>query len=80
MRLDKIEQSLETIQSILTKYMRSDNPEIEELTGPLKSPAELEEASEKLKDTAHRTWYVKRRYSRVVCVCACVCANSAFCL
>ncbi|CAM4548770.1 unnamed protein product [Leuciscus chuanchicus] len=54
MRLDKIELSLETIKSILTKNMSSDDPEIEELTRSLQTPAELEEASDKLKDTAHR--------------------------
>ncbi|KAF4097098.1 hypothetical protein G5714_023067 [Onychostoma macrolepis] len=54
MRLDKIELSLETIQSILTKNMSSDDPEIEELTTSLQTPAQLEEASDKLKDTAHK--------------------------
>ncbi|XP_073671169.1 uncharacterized protein [Paramisgurnus dabryanus] len=53
-KLDKIELSLETIQSILTKNMGSDDPEIEELTRSLQTPAQLEEASDKLKDTAHR--------------------------
>ncbi|XP_047190417.1 uncharacterized protein LOC118319457 isoform X5 [Scophthalmus maximus] len=42
MRLDKIEQSLETIKSILTRDMRSDDPEIEVFSRPLKTPAELE--------------------------------------
>ncbi|XP_067309280.1 uncharacterized protein [Pseudorasbora parva] len=54
MRLDKIELSLQTIQSILTKTMSSDDPEIEELTRSLQTPAQLEEASDKLKDLAHR--------------------------
>jgi len=54
MRLDKIELSLETIQSILTKTISSDDLEIEVLTGSLQTPAQLEEASDKLKDTAHR--------------------------
>ncbi|XP_073672075.1 uncharacterized protein [Paramisgurnus dabryanus] len=53
-KLDKIELSLENIQSILTKNMGSDDPEIEELTRSLQTPAQLEEASDKLKDTAHR--------------------------
>lgn len=71
MRLDKIEQSLETIQSILTKDMRSDDPEIEELTSPLKTPAELKEASEKRKDRAHRKKVVCCCISLCVCVCMC---------
>lgn len=54
MRLDKIEQSLETIKSILTRDMRSDDPEIEVFSRPLKTPAELEELSEKLMDRSHR--------------------------
>lgn len=74
MRLDKIEQSLETIKSILTRDMRSDDPEIEVFSRPLKTPAELEELSEKLMDRSHR--------KKVVCentmllywfVCVCVC-------
>ncbi|KAJ4927320.1 hypothetical protein JOQ06_015053 [Pogonophryne albipinna] len=54
MRLDKIEKSLETIQSMLKKDMGSDNPEMEGLTRPLKTPAELKEASEKLRDADYR--------------------------
>ncbi len=34
--------------------MMSDDPEIEELSRPLQTTAQLEEASDKLKDTAHR--------------------------
>lgn len=40
-------------ESILAKDKRSDDPGIEGLTGPQTNPAELEEASEKLKDKTH---------------------------
>ncbi|XP_073729743.1 uncharacterized protein [Misgurnus anguillicaudatus] len=54
MRLDKIEESLAAIQSILSKDMICNEREIEEFTRPLQSSRQLEEASDKLKDTAYR--------------------------
>lgn len=54
MRLDKIEISLTTIQSILTKSITSGDPELEPITRPLQTVEQLEEASEKLKETSHR--------------------------
>lgn len=54
MRLDKIELSLLNIHSILTQNISSDDLELEPLTRPLQTPQQLEEASEKLKETSHR--------------------------
>ncbi|XP_034557600.1 uncharacterized protein LOC117825766 isoform X2 [Notolabrus celidotus] len=54
MRLDKIEDSLATIKTILMKDGRSADPEIEELTSPLKTAAALEAVCDKLNDAAHR--------------------------
>ncbi|XP_048008781.1 uncharacterized protein LOC125243274 [Megalobrama amblycephala] len=54
MKLDMIELSVNNIQSILTKKISSVDVELEPLSRQLKTPKELEEASEKLKDSSHK--------------------------
>lgn len=70
MRLDKIENSISNILSILMKDMRSEDPEIEELSRPLNTTEELEEACEKLGDPAYK--------KKVVCAMLLCVQNSYF--
>lgn len=55
MKLDRIEQRLDVINSTISHDITSQDPEIlEEFGTPLNDPVQLEEASAKLKDQTYR--------------------------